>query len=106
MFCVSLVPLTLFFPESLNFAHRGFADLGAVQERNPRERRGCAVLNCCNRFRCASYPFVDISENMYLGPKKSAFMSKSVLQLLCNISMSCVLSMRKQTLIKGCIIDT
>jgi hypothetical protein len=43
MFRVSLVPLTPFFPLVLNFAHRGFAVRGGFQERNPRERRGCAV---------------------------------------------------------------
>jgi hypothetical protein len=40
---VSLVPLTPFFPEVLNFAHRGFAVRGGFQERNPNEQRGCAV---------------------------------------------------------------
>jgi hypothetical protein len=43
MFCVSLIPLTPFFPLVLNFAHRGFTVCGRFQERNPRELRGVPV---------------------------------------------------------------
>jgi hypothetical protein len=44
MFCVCLVPLTPLLPQGLNFAHRGFAVRGGVQEGSPRERRGCTVI--------------------------------------------------------------
>jgi hypothetical protein len=44
MFRVCLVPLTSFFPLGLSFVHRGFAVRGSFQERNTRERRGCAAL--------------------------------------------------------------
>jgi hypothetical protein len=43
MFRVALIPLTPFSPQGLNFVQRGFNVRGSFQERNPRERRGCAV---------------------------------------------------------------
>jgi hypothetical protein len=48
MFCISLVPLTPFFTQGLNFMHHGFAVHRIFQEHDLNKQQGFAVVSSEN----------------------------------------------------------